>query len=272
MRRRKGGVKAAALCVSALFLWMGATAAAWPQRQPLIIEVISPQRDTQVMAAAVGDAPTVLIYHTHTWEAYEMTETTQYTPTETWRTREEAYNMVRVGKALAEELEKLGFVVTHDTTAFEPPNISGAYNRSLEMIERRLDAGETYDYILDVHRDAFSGLRNGANSAADGQTQVAYVMLLVGKGTGETGSGFDERPDWPQNLALAEEITAQLNALVPGVAREIKIKSGRFNQHVSTGALLIEVGNNRNTLEEALAACPVIARSLAAVAAAREEP
>ena len=93
---------------------------------------------------------------------------------------------------------------------------------------------------------------------------MAYVMMLVGKGTGATGAGFDARPDWPKNLDLAQRITDAINAQVSGAAREVKIKSGRFNQHISTGALLIEVGNNRNTLDEALAACSVIARAIAA--------
>lgn len=256
-RRRK----AAALGVLAVFMWMALCAQALAARQ-LTIEVISSSQ--QAEDAAVRDAPTVLIYHTHTWEAYEMEAGAAYTPTETWRTKEEAHNMVRIGQELAKELTALGFAVTHDTTAFEPPNLSSAYTRSLAMLRRRLDAGETYDYILDVHRDAFSGLRNGANCAAKDGKEMAYVMLLVGKGTGETGSGFDERPDWPKNLALAQSITDAMNAQVPGVAREVKIKSGRFNQHVSTGALLIEVGNNKNTLREALAACPVIARGIAA--------
>ena len=100
---------------------------------------------------------------------------------------------------------------------------------------------------------------------------TAYVMLLVGKGTGATGSGFDERPDWPRNLELAQAVTDTLNTLVPGISREVKVKSGRFNQHVSTGALLIEVGNNRNTLAEALSACPIIAQALAQVHQARAE-
>ena len=90
-------------------------------------------------------------------------------------------------------------------------------------------------------------------------------MLLVGKGTGATGAGFDARPDWPKNLELAQCLTDCMNAQMEGVSREVKIKTGRFNQHVSTGALLIEVGNNRNTLEEALAACPIIAQALAQV-------
>ena len=190
-------------------------------------------------------------------------------PTETWRTRDERFNMIRVGEALAGELTALGFAVTHDTTAFEPPSLSTAYTRSLEMLEERLAAGETYDYIFDVHRDAYSGDWNGANCAQAEDGAVAYVMLLVGKGTGATGAGFDERPDWPQNLELAQEVTDAINAIVPGAAREVKIKTGRFNQHVSTNALLIEVGNNRNTLAEALAACPIIAQGIAAVHAQR---
>ena len=233
------------------------------ERLPLVIEVI---RDTQEETAAVSaqmKAPArVLLYHTHTWEAYEMTEETAYTPTETWRTKDERHNMVRIGQELKKCLEQLGFEVVHDQTAFEPPTLSSAYSRSLEMLEARLAAGETYDYILDVHRDAYSGTYNGANHARQDGKEIAYVMMLVGKGTGATNSGFDERPDWPKNLDLAQRITQGMNAQVDGVAREVKVKTGRFNQHVSTGALLVEVGNNRNTLEQALAACPVIAKAL----------
>jgi len=263
---------AAALCALAVFAWLGWAGAAQMLRrsQRLTIEVISPEADVQAMAPQAQEGPTVLIYHTHTWEAYEMTDDAPYTPTETWRTKDERCNMIAIGEALARELTALGFTVTHDTTAFEPPNLSSAYTRSLAMLEERLAAGETYDYIFDVHRDAFSGLWNGANCARVGDAQAAYVMTLVGKGTGATGAGFDERPDWPENLALAQALTDAMNAEAPGLAREVKIKSGRFNQHVSTNALLIEVGNNRNTLEEALAACPVIARGIAAVHAQRE--
>lgn len=271
MRGHQRGV-AAALCALAVFAWLGWAGAAQMMRrsQRLTIEVISPEADVQAMAPQAQEGPTVLIYHTHTWEAYEMTDDAPYTPTETWRTKDERCNMIAIGEALARELTALGFTVTHDTTAFEPPNLSSAYTRSLAMLEERLAAGETYDYIFDVHRDAFSGLWNGANCARVGDAQAAYVMTLVGKGTGATGAGFDERPDWPENLALAQALTDAMNAEAPGLAREVKIKSGRFNQHVSTNALLIEVGNNRNTLDEALAACPVIARGIAAVHAQRE--
>ena len=274
MRASVGGWGTAALCALAVLVCgaKGVSDYAEKMKPPLVIEVIVPQAETQMAAAPAQEtAPRVLIYHTHTWEAYEMTESARYTPTETWRTKDDAHNMVRVGEELSRLLEERGFFVVHDQTDFEPPNLSSAYNRSLEMIKARLEAGETYDYILDIHRDAYSGDRNGDNcvTSVDG-TRRAYVMMLVGKGTGSTGAGFDERPDWPKNLALAEEITEAMNALEPGVSRDVKIKTGRFNQHVSPSALLIEVGNNKNTLEEALAACPVVADALLTVHSMRQ--
>lgn len=272
MRAIGGGWGVAALCALAVLV-CGAKGGK-EERHPLVIEVIGQEangQEAKPAAALEQAAPArVLIYHTHTWEAYEMTEEAQYTPTETWRTKDERYNMVRVGEALAGALEERGFYVVHDTTAFEPPNLSDAYTRSLEMLKSRLEGGETYDYILDVHRDAFSGNRNGDNCATGGDgVRRAYVMMLVGKGTGSTGAGFDERPDWPKNLALAQEITQVMNETQPGIGREVKIKTGRFNQHVSPGALLVEVGNNKNTLEEALVACEVIADALEQVHSSR---
>lgn len=268
MPGRKGLVRMAALlAIAALYAGIRTAHA---QKIPLVIEVVSPRPETAEAAAPLQNQPRVLIYHTHTWEAYEMTDDDQYTPTETWRTKDERYNMICVGEALAKELAARGFFVVHDKTAFEPPNLSASYTRSLSMLTQRMEAGERYDYILDVHRDAYSGPYNGANSISHEGGSIAYVMLLVGKGTGATGSGFDERPDWPKNLELAQQITDSMHALVPGMAREIKIKTGRFNQHVSAGALLVEVGNNRNTLDEALAACPFIAQALADTHAARE--
>ena len=263
MRRRK---RMAWVLCTAWLLVVGSAGCghAAQERLPLVIEVIR-ESEASIAVSNPQMRPRVLLYHTHTWEAYEMTQDTQYTPTETWRTKDERYNMIRIGEELERCLTDLGFDVVHDRTAFEPPTLSNAYTRSLEMISARLKAGETYDYILDIHRDAFSGMYNGGNFVQKDSREIAYVMMLVGKGTGATNSGFDERPDWPKNLALAQRITDSMNAQVSSVAREVKVKTGRFNQHVSTGALLIEVGNNQNTLDQALSACPIIARALAQV-------
>lgn len=275
MRAMGMGLGAAALCALAVFLCgaKGLGDYMETQRIPLTIEVVMDDEAQAAAATAQETRPSVLLYHTHTWEAYEMEEGARYTPTETWRTKDDAHNMIRIGEELSRLLQERGFFVVHDQTDFEPPNLSGAYTRSLEMLRARMDAGEAYDYVLDVHRDAFSGTWNGDNCVTEEDgTRRAYVMLLVGKGTGSTGAGFDERPDWPQNLALAQEITQALNACAPGIGKEVKIKTGRFNQHVSPGALLIEVGNNKNTLAEALASCEAIADALLAVHTARTSP
>ena len=194
--RRRGWRRRAAGWALAL---LAAGAAGWVGlerlRPPLLIRVTAQEQREAVQAVAQAEAPRVLIYHTHTYEAYQATETENYKPTEKWRTRDENHNMIAVGDALARALTARGFIVVHDTTAFEPPTLSTAYKRSLVMLRTRLDAGERYDYWLDVHRDAYSESYRGANSVETEGGSAARVMLLVGKGTGATGSGFDERPD-----------------------------------------------------------------------------
>lgn len=203
----------------------------------------------------------ILIYHTHTYEAYEQTEP-QYRETEKWRTADESCNMIRVGEELAVLLRALGYEVVHDTTAFEPPDLSSAYTRSLAMLEKRSAAGEQYDLYIDLHRDAYSESQKGKNTVTAGGTETAKLMLLIGKGEGYTGSGYDQKPDWEANLQVAQSITDALNEQADGLCKEVRLKSGRFNQHISTGCILVEAGNNRNTLAQVLAAMPYLADAI----------
>lgn len=201
----------------------------------------------------------VLIYHTHTYEAYEQTPDDPYQETEKWRTADNAHNVVRVGEELAALLRGLGVEVVHDVTAFEPPNLSSAYTRSLEMLQGRQAAGERYDLYIDLHRDAYAESQTGPNTVSAGGVEAAKLMVLIGKGEGQTSEGFDQRPDWEANLAIAQTMTDCLNAQADGLCRDVCLKSGRFNQHVAVGCVLVEAGNNRNTLEEVLAAMPYLA-------------
>ncbi len=204
----------------------------------------------------------VLIYHTHTYEAYAQDPDSPYRETEKWRTADEKYNMVRVGEELAGLLRGLGLEVVHDTTAFEPPDLSGSYARSLEMLERRTAAGERYDLYIDLHRDAYAASQTGPNTAQWGGRELARLMVLIGKGEGQVGQGFAQKPNWQENLKLAQAVTDGLNSQVQGLCREVRLKSGRFNQHISTGCILIEAGNNRNTLQQVLDAMPYLADAL----------
>ena len=204
----------------------------------------------------------VLIYHTHTYEAYEQTPDDPYQETEKWRTADNAHNVVRVGEELAALLRGLGVEVVHDVTAFEPPNLSSAYTRSLEMLQGRQAAGERYDLYIDLHRDAYAESQTGPNTVSVGGVEAAKLMVLIGKGEGQTSEGFDQRPDWEANLAIAQTMTDCLNAQADGLCRDVCLKSGRFNQHVAVGCVLVEAGNNRNTLEEVLAAMPYLAAAV----------
>ena len=202
----------------------------------------------------------VLIYHTHTYEAYTQMSGKEYEPIEKWRTTDSTHNMVAVGKALAASLNALGIEVVHDVTAFEPPSLDSAYERSLVMLEQRQAAGEVYDLYLDLHRDALASTSTIKRTVNIGGEEVARFMVLVGKGT--TG-GYAEKPDWEANLRIAQTITDTLNAQCAQLARDVKIKTGRFNQHISNGCLLIECGMNDNTLDEVLAGIPYLAEAIA---------
>ena len=89
------------------------------------------------------------------------------------------------------------------------------------------------------------------------------MMFVVGTGEGAMGTGFDEMPDFESNHALAEQITAYLNTIDPRLTRNVRVKTGRYNQHIAPHCLLVEVGHNANTLEQAFAAIPYLAAGIA---------
>ena len=188
-----------------------------------------------------------------------------YTPTEKWRTGNAERNVVAVGAYLAELLQAAGVEAVHDTTAFEPPKLSSAYERSLAMLQQRIANGEHYDLYIDLHRDAYAK-NNGANTVEKDGADLARLLFLIGKGTGQTGTGYAEKPDWESNRTIAQALSNRLNLQCEGLSRGVSLKSGRYNQHVDTCCVLIEVGNNYNTLEEALAAMPCLANAICALA------
>ena len=216
----------------------------------------------EVVHTAPEERKRVLIYHTHTYEAYQQDEQHPYAETEKWRTADAAYNVQRIGDELAALLTSLGMAVVHDTGIYEPPELSSAYKRSLDMLKERQARGEKYDLYIDLHRDAYVASQAGDNAVMIGGVSTAKLMLLIGKGEGQTDAGFEEKPQWQANLAVAQRLTDELNAQADGLCKPVRVKSGRFNQHVAVGCVLIEVGNNRNTLAEALAAMPYLADAI----------
>lgn len=212
-------------------------------------------------ARPAAGAPRVLIYHTHTYEAYNGGDNRPYAivGADEWRTDDSGYNVVRVGEALAAELAALGIVAVHDTTAFEPPKIGTAYERSLAMLDSRLNAGEEYDLIIDLHRDAYNSTTWAEQSVEVAGVSCARIMFLIG--TGE--DGFAVKPDWERNLALAARTEQALRGVNEGLSAGITVKGQRYNQHASDRCLLVEAGNNLNALEEVVASMPHLAYAIA---------
>ena len=206
-------------------------------------------------AAPLESAPTVLIYHTHTHEAYAQDSEDPYEAIETWRTVDEEHSVVRVGAALADALTALGYKVTHDTTDHEQEALSSAYERSLVTLQ---GYGESFDLRIDLHRDAYVDGLEEHFTGPDGK-RYAQLMLLVGRGDSYSGA---DKPPYDGNLAFAQRLTNAVNERMPGLCRNVTVKQGRYNQHVDARCILVEVGHNLNTLREALASVPTLASAI----------
>ncbi|MDD3165443.1 MAG: stage II sporulation protein P [Oscillospiraceae bacterium] len=210
------------------------------------------------LAAASGGAQ-VLIIHTHTTEAYTAQPGWEYDATDPQRTKDAHYNMVRVGEEIAARLRAAGIGVVHDTALHDYPSYNGAYARTLTDMEADLAANPTIRMVLDVHRDAMDDGAGGNAATAETYDGVstARAMLVVG-----TDEGGLSHPNWQDNLNCALKLGALLQRQTPGILRGIDLRTERFNQHTSPGALLLEIGASGDTLAQALACADAVADSL----------
>ncbi len=209
-----------------------------------------------------GDEPTVLIYHTHAMESYTPQTGEDYTEEVPFRTADLDYNMVSIGTRLAELLENAGISVLHDTTLHDAASYNGSYASSRETVEKYLAQYPSIRLVLDIHRDAAedgSG-HQVATTAETAQGDTARLMLVLGS---EAGGLYN--PNWQENYALAVKLQAVLEQESPGLCRELHLTDQRYNQDLSPGALLIEVGAAGNSHEEALRAMTPLAEAIAAL-------
>lgn len=216
---------------------------------------------TQTIAPA-SQGPQILIMHTHGSEAYTMAGDDSYTETDTSRTDDPNFNMIRVGEEMKAVFESMGFSVIHDTTLYDYPNYTGSYTRSLAGIQAMLEQYPTISVVLDVHRDALiasDGTVYKAVTQVNGEN-VAQVMLVVG-----TDDGGLTHPGWQDNLNLAAHIQLAMTGIEPTLARPVNLRSQRFNQHLTTCSLLVEVGTSGNTLQEALRGARYFAQAAGSV-------
>lgn len=203
----------------------------------------------------------VLIVHTHGSEAYTPDGDDQYTMSDAYRTEDKRYNVIRVGDALAKSLEAYGLTVVHDREIYDYPSYTGSYARSGEAVQAHLTAHPETAIVIDLHRDALGteDVVYKTVAAVDGEASSQLMMLI---GTGESGL---EHPNWQENLKLALTLQAAVNARYPTLARPISLVKERYNQHLTSGSLILEVGSNGNTLQEALTAVRLYADAIGPV-------
>ena len=216
---------------------------------------------TQAIAPA-SQGPQILIMHTHGSEAYTMAGSDIYTETDTSRTDDPNFNMIRIGEEMKAVFESMGFSVIHDTTLYDYPNYTGSYTRSLAGIQAMLEQYPTISVVLDVHRDALiasNGTVYKAVTQVNGEN-TAQVMLVVG-----TNDGGLTHPGWQDNLNLAAHIQLAMTGIEPTLARPINLRAQRFNQHLTPCSLLVEVGTSGNTLQEAIRGARCFAQAAGAV-------
>ena len=206
---------------------------------------------TQPLSWEIGsDGPAVLIIHTHATETYTGADISY---SGSYRTLDEADNMVSIGAEIARVLRAGGIGVLHDKTLHDYPSYNNAYSNARETIQTYLQKYPSIRMVLDVHRDA-SGDAGGEfiTSATAGGQSCAQLMPVVGT----------RSTHWQENLSLALKLAALLERTNPGICRPVDLRTERFNMDLSVGSMLIEVGATGNTREEAIIAANAFAQAV----------
>lgn len=202
-----------------------------------------------------ADGPTVLILHAHGTESYADTEG--------YRTQEPSKNMLAIGERVAALLEANGIGVIHDRTLHDAESYSGSYDSARASIEQYLAQYPTIRLVLDLHRDAAEDAYGNQidYTVPTEKGEAAKLVLIVG-----TDAGGQNHPAWQENFALAVKLHAALQQRCPDSCRPLQLRTSCYNQDLSPGALLVEVGAAGNTQQEALLAADLLVEGILALA------
>ncbi len=163
-----------------------------------------------------------------------------------------------VGDAIQTELEAQGIGVIHVRTIHDDPSYTGAYDRSRASILPILEQYPSIKVALDIHRDAISGegVAYQPYTEVNGR-EAAQVMIISGCDDGTMGM-----PEYMKNFHFACALQQQLESDTPHLTRPILFDYRKYNQDLTTGSLLIEVGSHGNTLEQVQYSGQLIGHSL----------
>ncbi len=208
-----------------------------------------------------SDEPQVLILHTHATETYQTWPDLIYDPDFTARTQNTALNMCAVGEKMTQVLNEAGINTLHDTTLHDSPSYTESYDRSYATTQAYLEKYPSIKVVLDVHRDAIEdsdGTRVKPLCTINGE-DTAQVMIIAGC---DNGSSI-QLPNWRLNLRFAAAWEEAMESHTPGLTRPVMCAYRYYNQDLTTGSLLIEIGGHANTVTEAIRAGQYAAEALA---------
>ena len=203
-----------------------------------------------------GEEPTVLIVHSHGTESFTGGD---YQETSPYHTLDKDHNMLSIGAYVASLLEAEGISVIHDTAIHDNPSYDLSYTNSRRSVQEYLKRYPSIRLVLDLHRDSYedaAGNQIAHTVFSEGET-LAPLMFVVG-----TDYGGLTHPNWQENLSLALKLQTQLEDLCPGICRNLNLRTQRFNQDLSVGSLLVEVGASGNTHAQAMKAAQMLAQAV----------
>ncbi len=206
-----------------------------------------------------GDNPQVLIVSTHTSECYMEEDRAYYTDKDRTGTYDKTKNVLCIGKIIKDNLCAAGICAVQ-SEAVHDKKFSGSYAASAKTIKEYLSRYPSIKVVIDVHRDSVNydnGVKVKPTVKIDGK-KAAQVMLVIGCEAGQV-EGF---PNWRQNFRLAIRLQQQLENDYPSLARAGTFTPRKYNQHLTTGSMLIEMGTEANTLEEAKYSAQLLSNSL----------
>ena len=194
--------------------------------------------------------PQVLIFHTHTSESYMNKDNGFFYESFYPRSLNNSKNVIRVGDAITEKLKEHGINTIHDTTYHDNPSYNGSYLRAEKTIKNNLQKYPSLQVVIDIHRDSLGSKETGKTKPTFKYKEKKAAQLMIISGCDpDNSNGF---PNWQKNLKLALNIQKYCEKMFPGITRPLNFSKVKYNEHLTPGSLLIEIGSDGNTLEEAV--------------------
>ena len=202
--------------------------------------------------------PSILIYHSHTTEAYSLLDSGYYISSDS-RSKDASKNMVRVGDELARYLEKAGFSVIHDTEIHDT-DYNSSYDSSRRSVEKYLEEYPSIEVTIDVHRDdiTYSNKTKVKPTVKVNGKKAARMMIIAGCEWGRVVNF----PDWEYNLRFDLEMQQKVNSLYPDLMRPVLFSERKYNMYETHNSFLLEVGTDANTLDEACYSARLFGKAL----------